>query len=444
MSLNSHTFSDALSAFPSLEKNVVLVALSGGIDSVVLCDLLSKCDVNFAIAHMNFNLRGEESLRDEKFSESIAKKYHAPFHIKRISVESETLIPGKSTQEAARILRYGWFQELMTQHGIPHLMTAHHKDDQAETILYQFIRGGTLAALRGMKTINGTLFRPLLFFSREEICEYAKANDLKWKEDSSNAKVKYARNYIRHEILPRLVGMNPGIIDSISKRAAIFEEAERLVDQVITEDLRNHISQSASNSSLEIDWLSNYAYRRLLLWKFLEPFHFTSGQVDDAIGLMNSNPGARIESSTHEFWKEDGKLVLTEKQKRIDVKVWVDELPFSFRNVVEIELAECSMDEVRFEKNQSVMFLDLDKMKFPLLIRSWTYGDKLRPLGMKGQQLVSDLLIQNKIPMRQKANVLVVESEGVIVAVAGFRIDDQFKLDENSHRVLRVTCSMHL
>ncbi len=444
MSLNSHTFADALSAFPTLEKNVVLVALSGGIDSVVLCDLLSKCDVHFSVAHMNFNLRGEESIRDEMFSESISKKYNVPFHIKRISVEHETLIPGKSTQEAARILRYQWFEELMTQHGIPHVMTAHHKDDQAETIIYQFIRGGTIAALRGMKNIHGRLLRPLLAFTREEIREYARTNELAWKEDSSNAKVKYARNYIRHEILPRLVGMNPGIVDSISKRAAIFEEAEQLVDQVISNDLQNHLNQRDKNVSLDVEWLSNYPYRRLILWKWIEPFHFTSGQVDEALNLLKSTPGARIESATHEIWKETGKLVLTEKRNRRDVKIWVEKLPFSLQNAAEIDLSECSVDEVRFEKNQSVMFLDLDKIIFPLLIRSWKEGDKFRPLGMKGQQLVSDLLIQNKIPVRQKPDVMVIESEGVIAAVAGLRVDDRFKLGEDSRRVLRIACSMHL
>jgi|JI6StandDraft_1071083.scaffolds.fasta_scaffold06543_3 tRNA(Ile)-lysidine synthase len=438
MALNQQTFQRVLASHQVGVKNGVLVALSGGVDSIVLCDLLFESGISFSIAHVNYGLRADESDKDELFVESIAKGYGVAFYSKRIKVDEEVLFQEKGTQEAARTLRYEWFEELLAKFDFSCVMTAHHQDDQAETILFQFVRGGLISALRGMKFQNGNLLRPLLAFTREEILNYATSHNLSWREDSSNAQSNYTRNFIRHKILPELKNINPTIVESLSKRTAIFEEMERLISSVIQNDLTQNLEVSGDTFSLNEKWVAVYPYKRLLFWAFLETRGFSSAQMDDAIHLIDAPLGARLESASHVLWKERGVLVLSKRQEKEASVCHVEVLPFyvEFSNTIHLE--ECRMDEVVFDRKGNIIFLDLDKLTLPLILRRWSIGDKFIPLGMQGHQLVSDFLIQQKIPQRIKPNVCVLVSNDVVAAIVGFRPDERFKIDTSTTRVLRI------
>lgn len=439
MALDVASFTKSLKSLSLFTtKETVLVAVSGGLDSVVLCHLLKEAGQNISIAHVNYGLRGIESDLDEAFVETLAKKLSSTFYLKKIDAKSEIYNATRGVQEVARDIRYRWFSELIVEHKISFLLTAHHKNDQAETMLHQFLRGGFLSALRGMKSINGNVVRPLLSFSREEILSYAKLHGIAWREDASNSSKIYTRNKIRHEVLPILESLNPALVDSLAKRAALFSEAEQLVNDFISKDILKFIHRDAGTIAIPLNWLKSYSYKHLMMWQLLEPFNFSTSQVYEALQLIDAQKGSRIESSTHQIWRESENMLITERLAAKSVELFIDAIPATINLEPALHLTRCNLTDVSFEKDQSKVFIDFDKLVFPLVIRNWREGDRFVPLGMKGNQKLSDFLMHQHVETNQKQSVLVLESGGQIAAVIGYRISENFRIAAYSREALRI------
>lgn len=438
MLLNRIHFSKVIRSFNLFaSEDVVLVAVSGGIDSVVLCHLLHESQQRFSIAHVNYGLRGAESDGDEEFVQSLAAQLNVACFVHRENRSTEEHIPS-GIQEWARDIRYSWFVKLLRDHKMKFVLTAHHQNDQAETILHQFIRGGTLAALRGMLNVQGEVIRPLLEFSREEIVRYATERELKWREDSSNEKSVYSRNLIRNEFMPMLKKLNPALTDSLTKRAAILQEAEALVSRSIAQIIDQQKLIRPEGIFIPVPWFERFEYKRLLLWQLMEPLGFSSGQVNEALDLIQSQKGRRIESLDHQLWRQEKELVLRPKNMLEARMVVIDALPQIVHLERTITLSRRVLSDVYFSNDQSEVFMDYDKVKLPLIIRTWKAGDQFVPLGMQGTQNVSDFLIHRKVPSYEKNQILILETNGEIAAIIGYRISELYRITDSTLNALSI------
>ena len=405
------------SCLPRNDERIVL-AISGGIDSMVLADLLLKAKADFVVAHCNFHLRGEESNGDEQFVRDYAERNGLKLFVKQFDTTGYAKEHGVSIEMAARELRYAWFEELRQQLGYDYIAVAHHADDQLETFFINLLRGAGIRGLKGMQPVNGHIIRPLLDFSREEIHQYAIENGIKWREDHTNAETQFLRNKIRHELLP--------VIDGISKegRASILKSISHLASE--NELYRELVKEKLDNSGL-LRYARNDVSEQLL-FEWLRDYGFNSDQVHFIYEAMNGQPGTAFFSPTHRVTIERDGMELTPLCQQTETTP----------NLTYEQLA--NDESFVIDKSPNVAQLDYDKLTFPLQLRKWQAGDRFHPIGMKGSRLLSDFLKDLKLTTNQKKNVSVLlTADGEIVWVVGYRVDERFKVTDRTHSVLKVS-----
>lgn len=426
----------------------LLVAVSGGIDSVVLVHLLSQCGFSFSIAHCNFGLRAEESERDEMFVKMLAEEYGRPFFVKRFDTKKWAKTNRISTQEAARKLRYDWFSEIITSdtytlnrqpstHNF--IVTAHHANDNIETLLINFFRGTGISGLHGILSRQNNLIRPLLFAKREEIEMYAKENGLQWVEDSSNATDNYTRNLFRHKLLPLLKEAFANVEDNLLHNIQRFSEAEVLYQQSIEAHKKKLIKTNGNEVQIPVLLLQKSKPLATIIWEILKDYNFTSLQVNDVQNLLEAENGKYVASSTHRIIRNRAWLIIaplqTEKAEHIlieekDKKVTFPNGVLSFKQLPSVN------DQPLSDTN--VATLDAKEIQYPLLLRKWKTGDYFYPLGMNKKKKLSKFFIDNKLSKIEKENVWVLEADKKIIWVIGYRIDDRFKQKSNTQNVLLI------
>lgn len=419
-------------------KSKLLVAVSGGKDSVALVDLLIKSDFNFSIAHCNFGLRGSESDQDEQFVKKLAHDGGSTFYSKSFSTNKYAEENGVSTQMAARDLRYDWFKNLVATKGYSDIVTAHHLNDSLETALFNFIKGTGAAGLKGINPSNGVVKRPLLFAKRGEIDLYISENELQWREDSSNLSVKYHRNRLRHEVIPILKDINPSVEDtfiSTSKRMrslqALLRSATSTFEKTIVKD-GFHVRISRSKI-LETELV--------VLEAALKKFDFNLVQVEELLHLVsNHSVGKVLQSPTH-ILNVDRDAVYVSPLTSISGSSVSIPSAESCIKFMRMELSLKVTDDLTINKEQLMVKVDYSKLEFPLVLREWQEGDTFRPLGMKGKKKLSDFMIDEKIPLNLKSDILVLTSEANIVWVVGKRIDDRYKITNSTTKALQLTIS---
>ena len=409
---------------PYCANNKLILAISGGIDSMVLSDMLLKAKADFVLAHCNFHLRGEESDGDEQFVRAYAERNGLTLYVKQFDTLNYAEEHKLSIEMAARELRYAWFEELRQQLGYDHIAIAHHADDQLETFFINLLRGAGIKGLKGMLPVNGYIVRPLLNVSRAEIHQYALDHHLEWREDHTNAETQFLRNKIRHELLP--------VIDSISQegRASILKSIHHLAseNELYRELLNEKLSQLVTQEGLHRSFLPRNDMGEQLLFEWLRDFGFNSDQVHFIYEAFNNGqPGTGFFSPTHRVTIERDGLELT---------------PICQQNETPIELSYRQIEkEAGFviDKSPQVAQLDYEKLSFPLQITKWQAGDRFHPLGMKGSKLLSDFFVDQKMTTRQKEECRVLATaEGQIVWVVGKRIDDRFKMTDKTKTILIV------
>lgn len=424
------------------KQNRLLVAVSGGVDSIVLMHLLYRLDFSFGVAHCNFGLRGDQSDGDEQFVRQLADKMGVEVYVKHFDTTNYAEAQKISTQMAARDLRYTWFEELMKTHVYDFLVTAHHKNDVIETVIFNLSKGTGIEGLHGILPKNGHIVRPLLFAEKENIKAYAEAYEIKWREDVSNASNKYARNLIRNQVIPLLKKVNPSVEDGINRTVGKVSLVERAFFDDL-ETLKQKLT-SERDGMLYIQWrkLQEDQNAFVKLFYMLKPYGFHFDHVRQLFDNLENNTesGKKLFSSTYTLFTDRDRLIITPTET---VEEEEEKLIQEIEPIVSFQTQSLSMnllkkEDYQLERQASIAVLDADKVKFPLILRRWKAGDKFKPLGLKGSKKVSDFLKDEKLPSPFKPKVLVLESEGKIIWVVGQRVDDRFKMTEKTQKILRV------
>jgi len=419
-----------------LKKNKLLIAISGGMDSVVLTHLCHRLKLNVALAHCNFNLRGEESDADEKFVTQLAAELNLEVFVQNFNTISYAETQKLSIQMAARELRYQWFEDLSQQKGFEFVLTAHHADDNLETILMNITRGTGLDGLIGIPTINRNIVRPLLPFSRAQISKFLKDNHLQWREDASNASTKYIRNKIRHEVVPVLKEINPNVLNSIELLVDNLKDSRQIVADRMQRIKKKILDDSNPfEIRLDVSKLEKLKTPKPYLYQLLKDYGFS--QWEDILNLLNAKPGKYVCSPTHRLLKNRDELILTKNPSIEDETIII---PDQFSEIV-IPMGVLKFEEVdEIEKtNSKTIFVDAKKLKFPLILRKRKEGDLFYPFGMKGKKKLGKFFKDEKFSLVEKENTWLLCSGEYIVWVVGYRADNRFKVSDKTKKILKVT-----
>jgi len=417
----------------------ILVAVSGGIDSVVMLDLFSKINYHFSIVHCNFSLRGDESDMDEHFVKELAEKYNVDFFIKKFNTIKDAEKNGLSIQETARNLRYDWFDELAKQQGFDHIAVAHHFDDQVETFFINLLRGSGVTGLKGMPVKRGKIIRPLLFARRSEIVQHATDYKLGFREDSSNSSDKYLRNRIRHNILPEIEELSNYFEIALTDSLEYLSEDDLLLKQIIQEK-KNTIFIYKNNLLIipmsKLKLLDNFD---IWLYYLLKDLGFNRAVTDKIVALPEEKVGKIFYSESHQLLVDRDQLIIREKVNEMNHKrKWhLRKRSISIPLKLKPSVIENDAD-LKFRTESKFAYFDFEKLEFPLLIRHWREGDYFIPFGMKGKKLVSDFLIDLKVNRFEKENTFVMLSGDDIIWVIGLRSSEKFKVTKQTKKIYQV------
>ena len=422
----------------------VLAAVSGGIDSMAMLHILHGVGVNMVAAHCNFGLRGDESDRDEDFVKTEAGKLSIQCRTAHFDTLNYAAQNGLSTQIAARELRYGWFHELAASEGFDAIAIAHHRDDRIETLLINLARGTGIHGLTAIRPTIGKIIRPLLFASRNDIEAYVKSHGIAFREDSSNSTDKYARNYIRHHVIPGLEQFFPGMRQSMERSMEHFSNVELFYNEAIERYKQQVVTVKDDLMYIDLQGLSECPSSPTLLYEILKPFGFSNAIVGDifrdAINCVST--GRQFFSNTHRL-VYDRKYLVLHKIETEPLRDYLIDEPTS--NIdIPIRLKIEKFDRYAGftpNTNPNIACLDADKLQYPLLLRKWKHGDSFRPLGMKNMKKLSDFFIDAKLSLIEKERRWILVSGGQIAWIVGLRIDDRFKITNKTRRVSRFELS---
>lgn len=418
----------------------MLLAVSGGSDSMVMAELFKVSGISFGVAHCNFGLRGIDADKDEelvrKWSEAVGVSFHAVrFDTKKKSAEWNT-----GTQETARKLRYDWFEEVCKQFGYDAVATAHHANDNVETLFINLCKGTGIQGLHGIQPVNGRVIRPLLFASRDQLRAYADEMQVPYRDDASNASDDYLRNAVRHKLVPVVEDLFPNAIANINSSISHFAEAEVLYHNAVGVERKKLMERRGQDYYIPIRKLQKRHPIATICYELFRPFGFVSAQIPHILTLLSSESGRFIASATHRVIRNREFLVVTSIATAEADLIEVQDAPA----VVETERVVFSFELLdlpdRLQTDSTIAYIDADKVTFPLVLRKWRIGDYLYPLGMgMKKKKVSRLLIDRKVAIHDKEHVFVLESDKRIAWVAGIRLDERIKVTAATRRVLRVT-----
>ena len=422
-------------------KDKILLTVSGGVDSGVMCHLFHKAGLSFGIAHCNFKLRGKESDGDEKLAKALSEKYNVPFFSKTFDTKSYSKNKKVSIQMSARELRYDWLKRLAGDKKYNFIATAHHLDDSIETFFINLLRGTGIAGLQGVPVKQGIIIRPLLFANKDMIRQYAEKEKLSWREDSSNITDKYLRNNIRHHLIPSLKKLNAGFEKTITKELSYFKDAAEIFKSFIEEKKKEIMSEEGKNILLNIKKLKDSGHAETILHELLRAYDFTPETTELIAKRMYTTAGKKFLSPTYRLIKDREFLILskhdpTEQEEEYYLEKDQNELKSSALHL-KAKIINGDLSHIK-DKSSSTAYLEFSKLKFPLKIRKWKQGDYFQPLGMKGKKKLSDFFIDQKISLNKKENMYVLESGKKIVWIINQRIDDRFKVTADTKKILKV------
>lgn len=423
--------------FPFLQGKKLFLAVSGGLDSMVLVHLFQQLNYEIVVLHCNFQLRGLESFEDQQFIQEYSNTNAIPFVFTQFDTEAFAADFKVSIQVAARELRYSWFYEQLAIQKGDFILTAHHADDNLETFLINLSRGTGLEGLIGIPAQNEKVIRPLLFFSRQQIEEYASVNKLKWREDSSNASDKYLRNKIRHHLVPLLKELNPNFISSFEKTQSFLSEAQDLVDDAAIMVYQQVAREEGEDIYFDLGRLLQLPNYSSYLYQWLKEFGFTAW--DDIYELVDGQSGKQVLAPYFRLIKDRDCLILSplqsqENQQEFEIESLESKVKFP------LNLDFSTVSKIGVASN-STIFVDQDKLVFPLTLRHWNEGDVFQPFGMEGKsKKVSKLFKDEKLSLIDKEKVWLLCSNNQVVWVVGIRQDERFKIDPNSKNLLKIEC----
>ncbi|MDB5135937.1 MAG: tilS [Mucilaginibacter sp.] len=414
----------------------ILAAVSGGMDSILMTHLLKESGFTFDIAHCNFQLRGDEAVADQLFTNRLASQLGVPFHTINFDTKKYSADKKISIQMAARELRYQWFLQISQESGYDAIALAHHQNDAIETILLNLTRGTGIAGLHGILPKNGLFVRPLLFLKREEIQNIVNTNGLTYVEDSSNTSTKYARNKIRLEVIPKLKELNPSLENTFEHNLKHFRGLEILLEQRLVE-LKNNLFTSHGNEvHLSVAGIKKLHPQSLLLFGLLHEYGFNETTINDIILALDKHSGRVFETYDFILVLDREKLILTKKQTELVEPVIIHNTDHEI-HYKNYRLGILHDDSPLIIKdNPMAVSIDAELLVYPLTLREWQQGDHFHPLGMMTGQKLSDFFIHQKIPLHQKKEIpILVNGNGDVIWIAGYRPDERYKVGKKTKKV---------
>ena len=421
------------------QADTLLVGVSGGIDSVVLLDLLDKGGFSFAIAHCNFRLRGSESDGDEKLVTDLSRKYDVQIYKTTYDTAVYAQENKISIEMAARDLRYHWFEETRNANHFDYILVAHHRDDQLETFFLNLARGTGLTGLTGMHPIKGKIIRPLLFASRLEIKRYRHEHSLEFREDSSNSNTKYQRNKIRHDLLPMMEILNPSFREGLIRTMGYLGDVENIYNQSVMQNWERVSFRMGSDFLISIAELKLLNPLPTYLFEFLKPFGFNSMVVNDIVLSLDGISGKQFLSPNYRVVRDRDTLILSPVVNESQSHCYLEEGIKEIRLPVHLRITEIMKSEkFKISDSQNVACIDRDKIQFPLMIRKWQSGDYFRPLGMNGLKKISDFFIDSKMSLPEKENTWILANGEQVVWIIGRRLDDRYKITASTRNILKL------
>lgn len=415
----------------------ILLAVSGGIDSMVMTHLFLKADFRIGIAHCNFSLRGKESDLDEELVRKIADKNKIPCFTTRFDTAGYSKKNGISIEMAARDLRYEWFNKVMKNEGFDKVAVAHNLNDNIETLLLNLSRGTGIAGLTGMKASGEKVIRPLLFATRKTIEGYCTKNNIKYREDRSNADVKFKRNKIRHQIIPVLKEINPAIEFTLAETAERLSGINEIFSAYI-EMLRKELFFPSNQTQVcRIPQLKEHLKNKTVIYELFKPYGVTGRNLGDLYNIIKGRTGSHMGTDSHRILRNRNEILISSYTTGGDNNICADNLP-ELKKIPHLSSVRTVKITAGFKitGNPSVAYLDLERLQFPVILRKWKPGDIFYPLGMNKRKKLSDYFIDRKYSIVDKENILILESAGKIAWIVGDRIDNRFRISEKTKKAL--------
>lgn len=418
----------------------LLLAVSGGVDSVVLAHLFKAAGFTFSIAHCNFQLRGEESLRDEAFVENLAASLQVPFYNVRFDTMTYTTVHRVSIQVAARELRYEWLEQTRIKADCSYIVTAHHMQDNAETVLMNLSKGTGIAGLHGILPKQASLVRPLLFASKKDILDHAAQHSIPFMEDSSNITVKYTRNFFRHKVIPVIQEAYPGVVINIAGSIERFREAEILFMQAVERHIKRLVVQKGNMYMIPVLKLQKTIPMQTVAWEIFRQFGCSPAQLPQLLELLESGSGKLVETGSHRIIRDRQWLLVTPLAEEEAPVIVIAKERTSVATATGILRLKTTArkDTTSIPTAANIAYLDRQSLQYPLLLRKWKQGDYFYPLGMRKKKKLSRFFIDQKLSLPQKENIWVLESAKRIVWIVGLRIDDRFKITSDTEELLTI------
>lgn len=417
------------------------MAVSGGLDSMVMLELFRHSSYAFSVAHVNFQLRGAESDADESFLKAKCDQWKIPFYSTRVDTNNYATQHGMSIQLAARQLRYAWFRQLKLENGFDWIATGHHQNDSIETVLLNLTKGTGLDGILGIPEKTTDIIRPILFAGQEEIRNYAVDAGITWREDESNQTDNYQRNFIRHQIVPRLKEINPSLETTFARTLEKLQGSSSLISMALNNWKEKFLSEKKGQVLFNKSGFSgdyNTSHNSLLLWEFVKEYGFNYDQCQEIIRVLPHQPGKRFLSTTHTLIIDRESLILSKHPIELnEIQIKSGQQVASLGALtLQLDLIECPF---QISTSKKIAVVDTNHTMFPLVWRKWKPGDYFFPLGMNQRKKVSDFLIDEKVSLPDKESVTVLTCSGEIIWVVGFRLDDRFKLTEKTTKAIQLS-----
>jgi tRNA(Ile)-lysidine synthase len=421
------------------DKDKILVAVSGGIDSMVMLHLFLKTGFRIGIAHCNFNLRGRESDDDQKFVGDYAKEMNLPFHTINFETRKHADERGISIQMSARELRYDWLEQVKHENGYDHIAVGHNSDDSIETFFINLTRNSGIHGLTGIKPRFKNIIRPLLFASRKEIEEYANSHHISYREDSSNKETKYLRNKIRHLVIPEFEKVNPSFRNNILEAIFRFKDLEKQLADM-TAHYQN-MAMTIADEKVKIDFTKfpSTEIMNIVLYEMVKGYGFNGDQVKSMIESIHGESGKQFFSGSYRLIKDRNEFIITRREEAADTLFSVEKGTTHINLPVQLSFeVQPKPDSLKIPSVSNMAFLDYDKLVFPLKLRKWRQGDRFVPFGMSQFKKLSDFFTDNKLSLDEKESVWLVESLDDIVWIVNHRIDNRYRITEETRNVFKM------
>jgi tRNA(Ile)-lysidine synthase len=420
----------------------VLLAVSGGIDSMVMWKFFEDARYDYAVIHCNFQLRGADSDEDEELVIRIAGQRGIKLFVKKFDTREYALLMGISVEMAARELRYKWFEEIRTEENFRYLATAHHLDDLLETFFINLIRKTGIKGLTGFRPKSGRIIRPMLFTNRQEIEACAAQKNIEFRTDITNNELIYQRNYVRHHIIPGLEKLNPAFRNNLAVTILNLREVEDFYQTEVNRQIKRITNHEGDYHEITISDLMKLPHPRQVLFEWMNQFGFNPPTIEQVFINLEADPGRQFYSKTHRLVIDRNKLIVAETTMDTNQVFYIEKNDLEIFNPIHLTMNHLKIENTKIDPDPRLAFLDFDKLQFPLIIRKWVDGEYFQPLGMEGFKKISDFFIDQKLSLPEKENTWIIYSGNKVAWITGLRIDNRFKITSETKNVLFI--GLHL